>query len=162
MPPQLHFDMTLLDFGTVVADREAIHQYNPQRYEMEQLDAIIHLDTVHKIIVGYKDVRFDEFWVRGHMPGYPLMPGVLMCEAAAQLCSYFVLSQHEVEGFLGFGGMEDIRFRSPVRPGDRLVLVAKETRFNRRQVIFNVQGFVHDRMVFHGDIIGVPMKRGEE
>jgi 3-hydroxyacyl-[acyl-carrier-protein] dehydratase len=58
--------------------------------------------------------------------------------------------------------MEDIRFRSPVRPGDRLVLVAKETRFNRRQVIFNVQGFVHDRMVFHGDIIGVPMKRGEE
>jgi 3-hydroxyacyl-[acyl-carrier-protein] dehydratase len=96
------------------------------------------------------------------MPGYPLMPGVLMCEAAAQLCSYFVLSQHEVEGFLGFGGMEDIRFRSPVRPGDRLVLVAKETRFNRRQVIFNVQGFVHDRMVFHGDIIGVPMKRGEE
>ena len=136
---------------------------NPQRFEMFQLDAIVHVDSANGIVVGYKDVRFDEFWVRGHMPGYPLLPGVLMCEASAQLASYYVMTQHSFEGhFLGFGGMENVRFRSPVRPGERLVLVAKEMKFNRRQMIVNVQGFVKDRMVFHGDIIGVALKRGEE
>jgi len=90
------------------------------------------------------------------------MPGVLMCEASAQLCSYYMMTQHPFDdAFLGFGGLENVRFRSPVRPGERLVLVGKETRFNRRQMLCNVQGFVKDTMVFHGDIIGVPLKRGE-
>jgi 3-hydroxyacyl-[acyl-carrier-protein] dehydratase len=162
MPPELHFDLGMIDFSKVVADRDAIERVNPQRFEMMQLDAIILIDPVNALAIGYKDVRFDEFWVRGHMPGYPLLPGVLMCEASAQLASYYVMTQHSFEGyFLGFGGMENIRFRSPVKPGDRLVLIAKETKFNRRQMIVNVQGFVTDRMVFHGDIIGVPLKRGE-
>lgn len=162
MPPDLHFDLAHIDFSNVVADLDAIQRVNPQRFEMMQLDAVVFLDEVQKIIVGYKDVRFDEFWVRGHMPGYPLLPGILMCEASAQLCSYYTMTQKEFDGdFLGFSGMDKIRFRSPVRPGERLVLVAKELRFNRRQMLFNVQGFVQDRMVFHGDILGVPLKRGE-
>lgn len=163
MPPELHFDPGQIDFGAMVADKEAIRKVNPQRHEMEHLDGVVLVDLTNKIIVGYKDVRFDEFWVRGHMPGYPLLPGVLMCEASAQLCSYFAMTQRTFEGdFLGFSGMDEVRFRSPVRPGDRLVLVSKELRYNRRQMVFNVQGFVKDRMVFHGNIIGVPLKRGEE
>src|ERR1043165_121663 len=149
MPPELHFDPAQIDFNHVVADRQAIGIVNPQRFEMEQLDAVVLLDANIKIIIGYKDVRYDEFWVRGHMPGYPLLPGVLMCEASAQLCSYYTMTQHahEIPGcFLGFGGMENVRFRSPVRPGERLVLVSKELRFNRRQTVFNVQGFVKDVM----------------
>jgi 3-hydroxyacyl-[acyl-carrier-protein] dehydratase len=72
------------------------------------------------------------------------------------------MTQYDFKGeFLGFGGMDDVRFRSPVHPGERLVLIGKETKFNRRQTIFNVQGFVKDRMVFHGNIIGVPLKRLE-
>ena len=64
--------------------------------------------------------------MRGHMPDYPLLPGVLMCEAAAQLCSYYVVTQGLLQGdFIGFGGMENVRFRGTVRPGDRLVLVGK-------------------------------------
>lgn len=160
MPPELHFDVLQVNCGNVIADRVAIGVVNPQRFEMEQLDAVVFLDSTAKIIVGYKDVRYDEFWVRGHMPGYPLLPGILMCEASAQLCSYYTMTQHDIPGdFLGFSGMENVRFRSPVRPGERLILVAKETRFNRRSMIFNVQGFVKDTMVFHGDIIGVPLKR---
>ena len=96
------------------------------------------------------------------MPGYPLMPGILMCEAAAQLCSYYITTQDLSQGdFVGFGGMEHVRFRSPVRPGDRLVLIGKGMRINRRQTIFNVQGFVGDVMVFHADILGVPLSRKE-
>jgi 3-hydroxyacyl-[acyl-carrier-protein] dehydratase len=61
--------------------------------------------------------------------------------------------------FLGFGGMENVRFRGPVRPGDRLILIGKGTKMHRRQCIFNVQGFVGSTMVFHADIIGVPLVR---
>jgi 3-hydroxyacyl-[acyl-carrier-protein] dehydratase len=160
MPPEAHFDPTRLDFGKPVAGREELRQANPQRFEMEQLDGIVLVDHEQHLVVGYKDVRDDEFWVRGHMPGYPLLPGVLMCEAAAQLCSYYVRLGDLLQGdFIGFGGLEDVRFRGVVRPGDRFVLVGKALRLHRRQTIFNVQGFVGSTMVFHGDIIGVPLNR---
>ena len=163
MPPEVHLDPAAIDWTKVIADQEAIRRVNPQRFEMEQLTAVVYMDTAQQVIAGYKDVRADEFWVRGHMPGYPLLPGVLMCEASAQLCSYYSMTQHKqyCGDFLGFGGMENVRFRSPVRPGERLVLVSKQIKFNRRQMIYNVQGFVKDTMVFHGDIIGVPLKRDE-
>lgn len=160
MPPELHFDLSGIDLNRVIADKEAIRNANPQRFEMEQLDAIVYLDPEAKIIVGYKDVRPDEFWVRGHMPGYPLMPGVLMCEASAQLCAYYSTAQNLTHGdFLGFGGMENVRFRNQVRPGDRLVLVGKGLKIHRRQIIFNVQGVVGDTLVFHADIIGMAIQR---
>ena len=158
MPPVALVDPATIDTSRVLADREAIRQGNPQRFEMEQLTAIVFLDKADHLIIGYKDVVADEFWVRGHMPGYPLMPGVLMCEAAAQLSSYYCHSIKLAEGnFIGFGGMEDVRFRGVVRPGDRLVLVSKATRVNRRQTVFETQGFVGTNMVFHGRIIGVPL-----
>jgi 3-hydroxyacyl-[acyl-carrier-protein] dehydratase len=160
MPPELHVDPCQLDFNRVLAGRQEIERVNPQRFEMEQLTAIVFMDTSQNLIAGYKDVTADEFWVRGHMPDYPLMPGVLMCEAAAQLCSYYIMTNGLMQGdFLGFGGMENVRFRGPVRPGDRLVLIGKGTKMHRRQCIFNVQGFVASTMVFHADIIGVPLVR---
>src|SRR3974377_527461 len=126
MPPEVHLNVENLDLTRIVADREAIRKVNPQRFEMEHLTAIVHVDTEHNIIAGYKDVAADEFWVRGHMPGFPLLPGVLMCEAAAQLCSFYTATQGLLQGdFIGFGGLEKVRFRAPVHPGDRLVLVGK-------------------------------------
>src|SRR5262245_27325624 len=130
---------------------------------MEHLTAIVYLDEEQQIIAGYKDVRADEFWVRGHMPGFPLLPGVLMCEAAAQLCSYYITTTHLMQGdFIGFGGLEEVRFRSPVHPGDRLVLIGNGIRLNRRQAIFNVQGLVGTTMVFHANVLGLPLTRKEE
>ena len=163
MPPAPLVDPSTIDTSRVVLDREGIRRYNPQRFEMEQLSAIVLVDEKEKLIIGYKDVEADEFWVRGHMPDYPLMPGVLMCEAAAQLCSYYCHVIRLVEsGFIGFGGMEDVRFRGQVRPGDRLVLVGKALRLHRRHTIFECQGFVGTNMVFHGKIIGVPIVGQEE
>jgi 3-hydroxyacyl-[acyl-carrier-protein] dehydratase len=163
MPPGYHLDPARLDVGRVLADQDAIRRVNPQRFEMEQLTAIVYVDPEQHIIAGYKDVRSDEFWVRGHMPDYPLLPGVLMCEAAAQLCSYYIATNGLMQGdYIGFGGLENVRFRSPVRPGDRFLLIGKGTRMHRRQTIFNVQGFVGGTMVFHADIIGVPLVRREE
>ena len=160
MPPPAHLDPAQLDLTRVAADLETVRRVNPQRYEMEHLDAIVHIDYEQHVLAGYKDVRPDEFWVRGHMPGYPLMPGVLMCEAAAQLCSYYTTTVGLLSGdFIGFGGMENVRFRGTVRPGDRLLLVAKGIRLHRRQTTFSVQGFVGNAMVFNADILGVSMNR---
>ena len=160
MPPELHLDPATIDLTKVVADQQAIRKLNAQRFEMEQLTAVVYLDPTQHLVIGYKDVGADEFWARGHMPGYPLMPGVLMCESAAQLCSYYIHHQKLLDcDYIGLGGLENARFRGPVRPGDRLVLVGKGTRIHRRQVICNVQGFVGGTMVFHVDVIGVPLLR---
>ncbi|MGF1582529.1 MAG: 3-hydroxyacyl-ACP dehydratase FabZ family protein [Gemmataceae bacterium] len=158
MPPPVILNPEELDLTTSIATREEIEKINPQRFEMQHVDAICLLNPEEHLIVGYKDVRPDEFWVRGHFPDFPLMPGVLMCEAAAQLASYYTHTQGILkEGIIGFGGMEEVRFRGPVRPGDRLVLVGKGKRLRKLQTIFAVQGFVGTAMVFHGDIIGVPL-----
>ena len=160
MPPAPLIDVTKLDFSHIVADQAAIRKRNRQRFEMEQITGIIHVDPDNHLIVGYKDVRDDEFWVRGHMPDYPIMPGVMICEVAAQMASYYSYNLAGPGRFIGFGGMEDVRFRGTVRPGDRLVMVAKATRLHPRQTIFEAQGFVGDQMVFHGRIIGLTLPLG--
>lgn len=163
MPPPVLIDPQSIDMSRHVADLEAIRRANPQRFEMEQLDAIVHLDPANHLVAGYKDVGGQEFWVRGHLPGYPLFPGVLMCEAAAQLCSFYIANQKLFPAdFTGFGGLDNVRFRCPVRPGDRLLVIGKATKLNRRQVTFEVQGFVATTMVFQATVIGVPMQKKEE
>ena len=164
MPTEPLINPLTVDFSRVVADREAIRAYNPQRFEMEQLDAVVLLDAERKLIVGYKDVRADEFWTRGHFPGNPLLPGVLMCEAVAQLCGYYVMSQKVMpEGqMLGFGGMDGIRFRSKVRPGERLILVASAKKLKRVASLFDVQGFVGDTLALEGEVIGAALSRSEQ
>ncbi len=163
MPPVALIDPAAIDISRVLVDREGIRLGNPQRFEMEQLTAIILLDPKQHLIIGYKDVAPDEFWVRGHMPDYPLMPGVLICEAAAQLSSYYCHAiKLDESGFIGLGGMEDVRFRGQVRPGDRLVLVSKAMRVHRRHTVFETQGFVETNMVYHGRIIGVSLTAREE
>ena len=82
MPPQFVFDIAGIDLSKVVYDQEAIRAANPQRGEMEMLNSIVYAEPSLGRIVGYKDVRADEFWVPGHIPGRPLLPGVLMLEAA--------------------------------------------------------------------------------
>jgi len=145
------------DLTQCVADLAEIRRQNPQRYEMEQLTAVVFDDPVRNICVGYKDCGPDEFWIRGHMPGMPVLPGVLMCEAAAQLCSYFVRKHQLMDAeVIGFGGLDAVRFRDVVTPGDRLVLVASLLKIRPGVMISaRFQGFVHDRMVCEGEIRGV-------
>ena len=88
MPPPHILDPTTLDLSRVIADQEAIRRANPHRGHMEHLTAVVYMDTKEHVIAGYKDVRADEFWVEGHIPGRPLLPGVIMIEAAAQLAGF--------------------------------------------------------------------------
>jgi len=161
MRPDPIIDLASLDFSKVVADKAALLAANPQRFEMEQLDAIVHFDKEANVVVGYKDVRHDEFWARGHMPGFPLMPGVLMCEAGAQLVSYYICAAGlKASDFVVFGGMDNVRFRGIVRPGTRLILSGKGLRLDKRRSVFHVQGHVGKSLVFHADIIGMQLNMG--
>lgn len=157
MPRKLLIDLDSIDLDHLEAGPEDIRKHNAQRYEMEQLDGVIYFDPQQQVAVGYKDVREDEFWVRGHIPGRPLLPGVLMCEAAAQLCSYCYTDISGDERFLGFAGMNDVKFRGQVVPGGRLILIAKCTEMRSRRVTFDVQGVVDGKLVYEGVIIGMPM-----
>lgn len=152
-------DPLSLDFSQVVADLEAIHKVLPQRHEMEQLTAIVIDDPDQGLVVGYKDVTEDEFWVRGHMPGVPLMPGVIMCEAAAQVCSYHVMANKLMEAeVLGFGGLDEVRFRAPVRPGDRLVIAAQRLQLRPKTIVrCHFQCFVGAEIACSGEMRGIPI-----
>ena len=104
------------DCEKVLASREEILKVNPHRFEMQLLDAVVLMNDNQA--VGYLDVTKDMFWIRGHFPDRPLMPGVLICEAAAQLSSYFAIKTGLVSnGVVGLGGLEAIRFRGPSCPG---------------------------------------------
>jgi 3-hydroxyacyl-[acyl-carrier-protein] dehydratase len=152
-------DLSQVDFDRPVATLDEIRRYNPQRFEMEQLTAVVYVNETDYSCVGYKDVTGDEFWVRGHMPGLPLMPGVVMLESIAQLCS-FVTQRYDLLGaaMVGFGGLEDVRFRDPVLPGDRLIVMCRLEKVRRgRMIVCQFQGVVKDRIVVEGTLKGIPI-----
>ena len=160
-PPVPHLDLASIDFSKPVANRAAIESVIPQRHEMVQLTAIVSVDPEKHLIVGYKDVTAEEFWVRGHFPGMPYLPGVLMCESAAQLTCYYNLVNKVTQGALiGLGGVENGRFRKAVVPGDRLVLVGKGLKVRSRLTHFDVQGYVNGDLAFSVEIIGVVLVKG--
>jgi len=155
----LLIDPALLDYDQVVADVEEIRRYNPQRFEMEQLTAVIYEDLEEYACAGYKDIGRDEFWVRGHMPDMPLMPGVIVLEAAAQLCSFFS-QKHDLLGaaMIGFGGLENVRFRAPIIPGDRLLLICKMTKVRPgRMIVCRFQAVVGETLAVDGMLKGIPI-----
>lgn len=146
-------DITGLDLNQTMLSARDLDAFLPQSGAMRHLDRVVMIDDIRSKSVGVKDVRDDEFWVDGHIPGRPLLPGVIMIEAAAQLSS--VLYQYRLvydgrdnEGFLGFTRVDNCTFRGQVVPGDRLVLLVTEEKFQRRRFSCNAQGWVGDSMMF--------------
>lgn len=150
-------DPVSLDLSNVAFSKEQVLGLNRQRYEFEQLDKLISLDVEEGVAVGFKHQSSEEFWTRGHIPGRPLMPGVLQIEMAAQVSSLIFHLKFDPEGekFFGFAGVNNVKFRGGVVPGDELVMVVKATRLRSRMASFEAQGFVGDKFVFEGEITGV-------
>lgn len=159
MPEQTAVDIATIDLSQCVADREVIRRVNPHRHEFELLTAVVFIDPQRKIGVAYKDVTENEFWARGHFPGKPVMPGVLMLETGAQLCNYYTVTEKVVDedALMGLGGFEDVRFYLPVTPPCRLVIVGEGLRLNRRMTKCRTTGYVGTERVFEAIVIGVPI-----
>jgi 3-hydroxyacyl-[acyl-carrier-protein] dehydratase len=159
MPPKFLVDPTTIDTVTPVRDIEDIRRHNKQRFEFEMLDGVAVIDLENELAVAYKHVNGEEFWVRGHIPGRPLFPGVLQIEAAAQLTSFYWMESMGVpeDTFIGFMGVTDVKFRGFIEPGDVLIMAAKVIALRSRRCEFACQGFVKDKLVFEGIVMGAPM-----
>jgi 3-hydroxyacyl-[acyl-carrier-protein] dehydratase len=154
MPPQLLFDISKIDLNHLLFDQQAIRETNLQRGDMEHLNGIVKMDIEGGEAIGFKDVRPDEFWVAGHIPGRPILPGVLMIEAAAQLASFVARYMCGWKGFIGFGGVDGVKFRAPVEPGVRMYILAKRVSLRHRRLCCAVQGLVNGNVVFEGEVVG--------
>jgi 3-hydroxyacyl-[acyl-carrier-protein] dehydratase len=138
----------------VIADLAAIRHYNPQRFEMEQLTAVTCEDPAHHVCVGYKDLARNEFWVRGYALHSPVMPPLLMCEAAAQLANYYAWKHklYTVQG--GFVGLRNVRCRGSAGPGDRLFVLVRLLRIRGTLLTCQFQCAVRKRLVCEGILLG--------
>ncbi len=157
MAPILLFDLDSIDLNKLVFDTETVEAVNPHRYEMRLLDGIVHWDPQNDLIVGVKHVRNDEFWVRGHIPDRPIFPGVLMVEASAQLASFAAKKLTDEERFIGFGGIENVKFRAQVVPGDTLYIIGKFLEKRPRRFKMAAQGVVNDQLAFDAVVVGMPI-----
>src|SRR5215218_4299327 len=100
----------------------------PHRDPFLLIDEVTELEPGARV-VARKIVREDEWYLRGHFPGRPIMPGVLIVEAMAQTGAVAVLSEEENRGRLAlFAGIDDVRFKRLVQPGDELELVCELER----------------------------------
>ncbi len=137
-------------------DIKAILGLLPHRYPFLMVDRVLELEK-GKRIRALKNVTFDEPHFMGHFPGEPLMPGVLMIEALAQMGGILIRLSSDLEGEFEvfFTGVDKARFRRPVRPGDRLLL---EGEIIARKGVFwkmRCRGSVDGEVVVEADLMGV-------
>ena len=157
MAPAKLFDLAGVDMDAIVYDLAAIEETNPHRGHMRMLDGVIHLNDAKTESVGFKDVRDDEFWVAGHIPGRPIFPGILQIELAAQLASLVFQKRTNDGRFMGFTGLDKVKFRGQVVPGDRLIMLIKEVQFRPRRFIIDARGYVEDVLVVQAQVTGMPI-----
>ena len=157
MASQPILDLTTVDIDKVAVSKEEILELNAQREEFEQVDKLISLDLEEGLAVGIKKQTPEEFWTRGHIPGRPIMPGVLMIEMAAQISSVIYHLKFNTGGkkFFGFGGVNKVKFRGSVEPGCDFLMIVKAKTLRTRIAVFEAQGFVDGKMVFEGEVTGI-------
>lgn len=113
---------------------QEIHQLLPHRYPFALVDRILEYVPGEKA-VGLKNITFNEPHFQGHIPGRPLMPGVLMIEAMAQVGGIVLTQLPGLEGsFFAFAGIDKVRFRRPVVPGDQLIMTVELLTLKQKRI----------------------------
>ncbi len=129
-----------------------IQKIIPHRYPFLLIDTILEFEPGKKAI-GVKNVTANEWFFQGHFPENPIMPGVLIVEALAQVACVAGLSLEIYKGKVGiFTGIESMKFRRQVVPGDTLILESEFIAFRHKMGKVKVLAKVNDQVVAEGDI----------
>jgi 3-hydroxyacyl-[acyl-carrier-protein] dehydratase len=142
---------------------EEIQKILPHRYPFLLVDRVLSLELGQRI-VGLKNVSINEPFFQGHFPGRPIMPGVLIAEAMAQVGGILaLLSTPENLGnpYLFLLGMDKVRFRQPVLPGDQLLLEVNVIRSGKKFWKMKAEAFVNQTLVAEGEVMAA-VGQGEE
>lgn len=153
-------DPTAFATAPAVLGKEDLDTVLPQVNRFRMLDGLLREAGDDDVLVGYKEIRGDDWWAADHLPGRPIFPGVLQCELAAQLCTWDIVTRQlpeaeRAEAFIGFGGVDNARFRTAVVPDGRLVVAARIEKGSRRLWRYLAQGWVGADLAFEAQIMGV-------
>ncbi len=150
-------DLNALDLSRDVVTEDDLRSVLPHRGRFQLLDGICHFDPERKLAVGYKDWGADAWWANDHVPGNPIMPGVLMIEGVAQVATFVIkqTSGWEIDRFIGLAGLNDVRFRGMVVPPARIYFVAGDVRLSgRRLARMPAQAFCNGTMTLDLELLG--------
>jgi len=143
-------------------DIEEILALLPHRFPFLMLDRVVEVEPGVRA-VGIKCVSVNEPQFQGHFPEQPIMPGVLICEAFAQLAGVVALTAHsDLAGKAVYLlGLDKVRFRKPVRPGDRIVITCEKESDSRGIWRFRAVGKVDDQKVADGWVMATVADRND-
>lgn len=137
-------------------DINELFEFLPHRYPFMLVDRVLEL-TAGESIRGIKNVTFNEDFFNGHFPGHPIMPGVLIVEALAQLSGVLAFEtkkRRPAEGSVYYlAGTDKTRFKRPVVPGDQLVMESRILVDRRRMLKFDCQAYVDGELACTSEII---------